>query len=376
MKSFKKYPLFIIIISFIVIFSITDLLTPDRVFSETENKYLSKFPVTTLNTITSGEFTKGYENYTTDQFLFRDEFILSKSFLEMLQLKTENNDVVYGKDGYLFPKFYTFDSKVLQKNLASIDKFVASMKAPAVVMILPSKYYPLVDYLPNGYPFVDQNYYISEINDYLSMNATIINAKDILAINSSRYIYYRTDHHWTNYGAYLAYSQFATVTGLVPFEYDSRPIRKVSGEFLGTNYTKSHKVLPIADTIEYFDFDIESITIDGVQYTSLYDMEQFTKQDKYAAFIRGNNGLTVIESKKSNDKLDSILIIKDSFANSLIPLLTEHYNTIYAVDPRFYSYQQGYSQFADMNFDQVLIIYSFETLSVPNNINYISMDFE
>ena len=375
MKGFKKYPAFIIIIAIICGLTSGSLLTPDRVFSETENKYLARFPVTTLQTVENGEFSRGYDNYSADQFIFRDGWIYLKAFCEAMLLKTENDDIVYGRDGYLFPKFYSFDSKALQRNLASIDRFLAAMKAPSAVMILPSKYYPLVDYLPLGYPFVDQNYYISEINDYLSANGSIVKAKDILAINSHQYIYYRTDHHWTNYGAYLAYTQFAQVAGFIPFEYDSLPIRKASDTFLGTNYTKSHRISPIPDTIEYYDLAIESITIDGTEYDSLYDMEQFTKQDKYAAFIRGNNGLTVIHSIQSEDKLGSILIIKDSFANSLIPLLTEHYNTIYAIDPRFYNFQQGYAQYAEMDFDQVLILYSFETLAAPSNINYISLDF-
>lgn len=376
MKLFRKSPITIIILTLILLITIIGLVTKDQVFSETENKYLAKFPVVTVSTVTGGEFTRGYENYISDQFLFRDKWIYLKAFCEELLLKTENNDIVYGKDGYLFPKFYTFDSKALQRNLASLDKFSASMTAPVAIMILPSKYYPLVDYLPPGYPFIDQNYYISSINDYLSANSTIVDAKDILSINSQDYIYYRTDHHWTNYGAYLAYTQLASVIGFTPFEYDQRQVRRVSDQFLGTNYTKSHKVLPLFDYIEYFDFSIENLNVDGTDYDTLYDMEQFTKRDKYAAFIHGNNGLTIVESQYSEDKFDSILIIKDSFANSLIPLLTEHYNTIYAIDPRFYNFQQGYAQYADMHFDQVLIIYSFETLVAPNNINYISLDFD
>lgn len=375
MKALKKIILFILILLFTVSFSLADLLSEDRTFSESENKYLAKFPAITYRSVVDGNFSSSYENYISDQFLFRESWITLKSTVESALLKTENNDIIYGKQGYLFPKYYSFDHKALQRNLASIDTFAAAMKAPVAVMLLPSKYYPLVDYLPKDCPFVDQSYYISEINNYLSVNADIVNAKDVLAVNSSKYIYYKTDHHWTNYGAWLAYCQLAQVAGFSPFEYDSFPISVASKSFLGTNYSKSHRMNQQADTIEYYDFEIKSLVADGVEYSSLYDMEQFTKRDKYAAFIHGNNGLTVITSKYSKDKLDSVLIIKDSFANSLIPLLTEHYNTIYAIDPRFYNYQNGYAQFAEMDFSQVLFIYSFETLAAPSNINYISLDF-
>lgn len=375
MKFIGKMPLFIIISILIACFSIADILSEDRDFSASENRYLEKFPTLTAGTVISGDFSKNYETYITDQFLYRDAFITMKSLSETALLKTENNDIIYGSEGFLFPKFYKFDNKVLQANLASIDRFAAAMTAPVAVMIIPSKYHPLIDCVPAGVPFVDQNFYISEINNYLSANADIVNAKDILTVNSQRYIFYRNDHHWTNYGAWLAYCQFAPIAGFTPFEYESKQILTSNG-FLGTNYYKCHRLTPKADTVEYYDIDIRSLTADDAVYDSLYNAEQFFERDKYSAFIQGHNGLTIIETEHSAEKAGSILIIKDSFANSLIPMLCEHYNTIYAVDPRFYNHQLGYSRFAEINFDQILIIYSFETLAAPSGINFISLDFE
>jgi len=375
MKLIKKMPLFVLIFVFVLAFSIADILTPDVAYSESENRYLQKFPAATQQSVVNGEFSLGYETYISDQFLFREGWITMKSASEAALLKTENNDIVYGRNGYLFPKFSKFDNRILQGNLAAIDKFAAAMKAPVAVMILPSKYHPLIDEVPVGFPFVNQSFYITEINGYLSTNADIVNAKDILAVNSQRYIYYRTDHHWTNYGAWLAYCQLATVAGFTPFEYESRQMLTVDG-FYGTSFSKCHKIGTKADSISYYDFKIKSLTADDVEYDSLYSLEQFEKRDKYAAFIQGNNGLTIIESEYSDEKLGSILVIKDSFANSLIPLLTENYNVIYAIDPRFYNFQNGYSQFADMDFSQVLIAYGFETLVAQSSINYLGLDFD
>ncbi len=373
MKILKTAPLFLLIFVFLIGFSLIDAFTPERSFSELENKKLNTFPAFSYQTLVSGDFAKNYETYITDQFLFRDSWVSMKSASEMLLLKTENNDIVYGKDGYLFPKFYDFDPEVLRNNLSSIDTFSAAMKAPVAVMVVPSKYYPLVDYVPKGLPFVDQGYYITEINEYLSKNATIINAKDILTINNDDYIYYRTDHHWTTLGAWYAYSQFAPFSGFMPFEYGSRPLFSID-DFLGTSYSKSREINPESDTIEYYDFSIKKLTADGKEYDSLYNAEQFTLRDKYAAFLQGNNGYTVIQSVYSEEKLGSILIIKDSFANSLVPMLTEHYNTIHVIDPRFY--KDGYKQFADMSFDQILVLYSFENIATDKSIAFLSVEFE
>jgi len=212
-KKLKESSLFSLISCLIIVISLASILSPDKEFSENENKYLAGPPVITYSSLAGGNFSRGYEDYVNDQFWQRDAWIETKSVAEYAQLKTENNGIVYGKNGYMFPKFSDFDPDVLIQNLDAIDEFAYNSISDVSFMIVPSSYYPLIDYLPAGVPVVDQEFYITEINKYLSSYATPVNVKDTLIVNADKYIYYRTDHHWTNYGAWLAYSQFASASG-------------------------------------------------------------------------------------------------------------------------------------------------------------------
>ena len=372
----KKFPLFLLVALANIAFSTVDIITPQNDFSETENRRLTTMPAVSAKGLIDGSFALKYEEYISDQFLLRDFWVSTKSIAEFALMKLENNNIVFGKDGYLFNKFFSFNDKYLKNNLMSIDKFAAEMKAPVFTMIVPSKYYPLIEYVPDGLPLVEQSYYINSIDEFLSKNCTPVNVKDILSVNHTSYIYYKTDHHWTNFGAYLAYNQFALSAGFVPFEYTDYQPKTVS-DFLGTHFQRSNPVVKHFDNIEYYNFDIGSLTIKGFSesdkvYPSLYNFDQFLKKDKYAAFLYGNNGYTIIKSKPSSIKLDSVLVIKDSFGNSFIPMLTENYNNIHVIDTRYFPITESFKQFANMDFDNILILYSFESLVSDTTIAKLS----
>ncbi len=369
MKKIENCALFLLVFGFILAFAVVNVFTPDKEFSENENKYLATFPSFSWKALVSGTFATRYENYIADQFPLRDEWITAKSVGEYLLLKTENNGVVYGKEGYMFAKFYSFDEKKLNSNLEAIDAFSFAAMSDVYVMIVPSSCYPLVDKLPAGLPFVDENFFIGEVNDYLSHAATPVNVKDTLAVNSDKYIYYRTDHHWTTYGAWLAYSQFASAADLTAFNYGAATPVSVDG-FLGTNYSKSKYFKAEPDAIEYFDFS-GRLTVDGVTHESIYNYAQFEKRDKYAAFMYGNNGYAEIETEFDVNKLGSILVIKDSYADSLVPFLTNHYNKIVLVDPRYYN--GSYKELSEQSFSDVLILFSFENLCAETSITKLGL---
>ena len=84
--------------------SVVNLFTPDREFSENENKYLATFPEFSFQRLASGAFTKGFEDYITDQFVARDQFVAIKTATDLAMGKKDNGKVYFGKDGYLFQK--------------------------------------------------------------------------------------------------------------------------------------------------------------------------------------------------------------------------------------------------------------------------------
>lgn len=369
-QKLRESSLFVIIAGIILVIFLGSIFMPKKEYSENENKYLATAPPLTLESLLNGTFAMRYEDYVADHFLGRDQWITAKSVSEFALLKKENNGVVYGKDGYLFQTFYKFNQEDLMRNLDAIDKFAFNAMSDVFVMVVPSSYYPLVDYLPNGVPTVDQGYYINEIDRYLSNTTTPINVKDVLAVNANNYIFYRTDHHWTAYGAWLAYAQFTSAHGLSTFNYKISTPVQVPG-FLGTSYSKCKVFNVQPDILEYFDLP-GSVTVGDKTYDSLYDYDQLQKRDKYAALLHGNNAYCVVESEYRPDKLDSILVIRDSYADSFVPYLTTNYNKIVLVDPRYYT--GSFLELANTRFDDILILFGFENYCVEKSIAKLGLD--
>ena len=93
-------------------------------------------------------------------------------------------------------------------------------------------------------------------------------------------------------------------------------------------------------------------------FTGLYDEEKLSSHDQYSLFLGGNCGLLQIDLGEA-DTRPTLLVIKDSFANSLLPFLARHYR-ITAVDPRYYT---GKLQPLLQNTDTVLTLCGMQTLT-------------
>ena len=122
-----------------------------------------------------------------------------------------------------------------------------------------------------------------------------------------------------------------------------------------------------SDIIKYYDFeDLEMNILGGEVYNSIYDFSKINSRDKYSMFIRGNNALTIINNKNlKNGK--KILVIKDSFANSLVPFLTQNFEEVHIIDLR--SFNIKISNYMEENdFDNILVLYNFINLSTDSDI--------
>ncbi|HAZ37420.1 MAG TPA: hypothetical protein DCY71_06170, partial [Clostridiaceae bacterium] len=94
-----------------------NIITPDRVFSDSENRNLEQRPKFTFDKLIHGKFTKDYEKYVADQFTMRDFFIGVKSDVERATGKKENNGVYIGSDGYLMQKFNMPEEKKIKEKM-------------------------------------------------------------------------------------------------------------------------------------------------------------------------------------------------------------------------------------------------------------------
>lgn len=370
-KKIIKYPISIFVLTIILFITIIDISNKDKNFSNFENRSLAQRPVFYFDDFLKGRFSKDYERYINDQFVFRDTWIDLKSRSEYLLGKIENNNIIYGKDNFLFEKYEKVDEENLAKNIDSILGFIKKIPNNNVnFMIIPSSYTIYKDYLPYGINLVDQEFYINNIYNYLNNynNIKTISLIDMFKENKDKYIYYKTDHHWTSFGSYLAYSEFVKNNNLSLVDINNLNKHEVNN-FYGTYFSKSKNFNAESDLITYYDVPNLSVSIDGVPVDNINDNSKWSSSDKYSAFLRGNNGLTIIQNNDISNN-NKILVLKDSFGNSFIQYLVNNYKEVYVVDLR--SFIGSFNEFfKSNNFDDVLIMYNFINLADDVNISKI-----
>lgn len=208
------------------------------------------------------------------------------------------------------------------------------------------------------------NYYY---NSYKGVQG--IETLNTLREHNSEYLYFRTDHHWTALGAYYAYRNFCQAKGLTPNELDSFETMQFT-PFLGTYYTKLNKPSDMAanpDTVTaYIPHGTNSMKYwdkDGKEYdwNVIRDVSKRGEGSGYATFIAGDNPMATIENPNITDG-SSCLVLKESYANSLIPFLVDHYQKIYIVDFRY----------ANVNVVDYVKQNNIQDLIVVNNIGIIN----
>ena len=369
---FKKYPTFFVFSILVILFTVIDIINSPNEFSELENRKLSQMPILSLKSYIDTSFSSDYEKYINDQFFLRDNWIDLKSRIEYLLGKRENNDIIFGKENYLFKKFTTFNDEMLKNNLNSIIMFTNNYNKEVDFFIIPNSYAIYDELTPRYLPLVDQLSLINSINSYLSLKSNdhinTINVAEELLKNKDDYIYYKTDHHWTSYGAYLAYLTYMDYLGLEIVDINN--LEKITiNNFLGTYYNRSKYFKADSDFITYYNILGLHIEIDGKEQLSLMDLDKFKGSDKYSAFLWGNNGLTKVinENISEERKGSSILIFKDSYANSFIQFLSYNYEIIDIIDLRYF--KESIRNFMkDKDYNEILIMYSFNNLSSDINI--------
>ncbi|MGL4762865.1 MAG: DHHW family protein [Sarcina sp.] len=373
MKNKNSYykTLAILFIAVIGLVTILNILLPDKDFSESENRVLSKNPKFSLERLVDGRYTKKYEKYKTDQFIGRDTFMGVKSFSDLLLGKKDNKSVFLADDGYLIEDFTPMSNEKIEDNLKSINDFTKKYKdVNSYVAIVPTAISIYDDKLPSFSPVENQNTYIGKFYSELDTDIKTINLYDILYENKDKHLYYKTDHHWTTLSANLAYGVIKKEMALDNTESTFTP-KTVSNEFKGTLSSKSGFRGNSNDSIDiYLNNNPDAKVI--VEYpesqkrtTSLYDTSKLATKDKYAMFLSGNH--PIINIKTTAKTTDSLVIFKDSYANCFIPFLTEHYSKITVIDPRYY-YDDLYKLMDENQFDDMLFLYNANTFFTDSSI--------
>lgn len=318
-----------------------DMLTPDRRFSQTENRILASRPEFGLTELFAGDFTADYETYVTDQFVGRDGWIGLKTRVDIALGKKDVGGVYLAKDGSLIerhPASETDGEQARQKLKRLRELTEHCLETAGIgqvkVMLVPTADNILTDRLPDYADYFQQQPFLRQAQEAVG-GECYVDVFSVMQAHADEYIYYRTDHHWTTQGAYYAYEAWAKDMGLEAVAFSGEARMQVTDEFLGTLHSKVN--LPVEpDVIEayrpegevrvYYDLSEEA-------KESLYEEKYLETKNKYGYFLDDNHGFVRIETGVGNGR--TLFVIKDSYANCFVPFAVRHYETVCIVDLRY-----------------------------------------
>ncbi len=386
----KKQNLLTVILFLTVLFAFSAafILLPDNSFSEEENRSLRTLPRFTAERLANGKFGEEINDYFADQFPMRDRLVGIKGIAEIGLGKGENDGILLGKNGQLARRLFSvvrengevtavktdiFDPTHVKRSGEGIDRAAQSLSVPFDVMITGRT----LDVAASAFDYPDDFSQSLFFTLYANVgeHVNVVDTAPVLRemYDNGERVYYRTDHHWTTLGAYHAYAQLMRSWGLeeqiIPITAFDR--QTVSEDFYGTAWSASGMKFISPDTLEIWYLGNEddfSVVADGKELSSIYSMGYLEKKDQYSVFLDGTHDVVTI-TKKDGQTRPTLLLLKDSFANSLAPFLAQHFDLVLC------NLSSAKTDFTDVTAlaeqyaaDRVLLVYTVENVVTDDKL--------
>ena len=338
-------------------FGIAFWIIPDTDFSPEENRALQTFPTVSAEGWLDGKVSSQLITYYSDQFPLRNSFVGLHALSELGLGRGESNGVLIGKGGQLAVRRFDaylnrferledtdyYSSAHVDRGLASLvglHQTLQERDIPLCVVLAPRTIDVTIrDF---SYPSTISNGLDATIQD--TMQAGGVNSVELMAAfrglhEAGEYVYYRTDHHWTTKGAYVAYTAVMESWGMgnevLPESYFT--VREIS-DFYGTTYSRSGLLFISPDTLEIWEapddsrytvYEVSGETAKTVIEAGFISEKYLSEKDKYGAFLDGTHRALFIVDKEAaarGEDRPRLLLARDSFANSMVPFLARHFD--------------------------------------------------
>jgi len=365
------------------------------VVSEQENRTLAGMPQLSLESMQKGEISEQFESFLTDQFFLRSDIVDGMNSLkhlfsaltvdellneegeevfvpkieddqtEIIEGLTENtteertqetvgdetpsieNETITGDAAHVWLEhkdgtkdaLFTYSKEDIQKAADVINAYAALLPVGGTVHVMLVPRAQTVNKL--ALHLDTESGWSSEteaaLKTLISSNVKVYNPYELFqsAILNGEYIYFRTDHHWTARGAYLAADAMLKSDG-----YQTIPLvdyqQKTIDGYLGSIYLhgRNAKLKELADEIEVF---YPLLPAESFRVSNAYKKNQLPvideAQTNYLVFLGGTSGpYRVVESGYHTGR--NMLMVCDSFGNSIAPFFLPYYDDVYMVDFR------------------------------------------
>ena len=346
----------LLVAGIIVILSLMLCFGKKQEYSLKERRRLKEFPRLTTEAVLQGRFGAEFEEYTLEHFPFREQFRAVKAIVSQSILGNKDQKGLYKEDGYLIKMEYPLNMEMLEfgvKKLQGIyEKYLKNTDSKCYLSIVPDKHY----YFSKGNKRPAMNY--EQLFCYFSKALPFAKYLDITGLLRAE-DYYKTDTHWRQekirpVADFLGKEMGADVSA----EY--RTI-KADGQFSGV-YAGQWSLPVKGEDLYYLTNDmLENCKVYSVgekQQSSfgVYDLEKVKEKDPYEMFLSGTKAILVIENPMAYTHKE-LIVFRDSFGSSLVPLLIPGYAKITLVDIR-YVQSNILERYIEFNDQDILFLYS------------------
>ena len=347
-----------IVVTLVFLFTIISLflinvIKKDTDISIAERRKLATMPELTTKSLFDGTYFKKFDSYVTDQFIKRDTFRKIKIDIE-LSTKGEYNNL-YMYDDYIVEEIFPLNTNSIN-NLTNKINYIKNAylnnNSNIYYTIIPDKNY----FVNNGNLKLDYN----KLQDMMKNNLTnlnYINIFDKLTLNN----YYKTDTHWKQEDLFNVAN---TIANQMNFEITDNNVENTVTTFKGS-YAGRLSVTKDIDTIKTISnpsiLNNSVYNYETKKYTKIYDYDKLKSLDKYDIYLSGASSIIDIVNPTSNSNKE-LIVFRDSYGSSLVPLLIDGYRKITVIDIRYVS-SRILNNYIKFNNQDVLFMYSILTIN-------------
>jgi len=331
---------------------------PSDDMSISERRPLSKFPELSWKSIMEVDFMSDFESYTLDQFPLRDSFRKLKAlFHKNVMLQKDNNDI-YIVDGYAAEMAYPMNEASVDHAVSQFNKvyemYLKDSGSKVVATVVPDKSYYLAE--ANGYLAFDYQEMFNKVQTGMPW-AEYVDITDCLTIED----YYYTDTHWRQEKILPVAQKLSGALGVTAPQAEDFTATALERPFYGVYYGQA--ALPMdPETMYIMENDVlDQCTVfnytDG-KVTKIYDPSKLNSLDQYDIYLSGPQSMLRIENPNATTDRE-LIVFRDSYGGSLVPLLVQDYAVVTLVDIRTnYIMPERLGAFIEFNGQDVLFMYS------------------
>ena len=331
MTKFKSWATLALAAVFVFGLAVGGLLLPDNEVSSAERRPLTQLPELSAKAVLSGQFMSDFEAYSLDQFPLREDFRGIKAGVAAALGRQDYNGI-YAVGEHLAALEYPYDAKSAAYAAGRMQyvyrQYLAEGGGQVYLSIVPDKGYFLA--AESGRPALDYAALAADMQAAMPFAEYIDIFGELTAAD-----YYYTDAHWRQENLLPVAGKLAESLGVeLAAEYECVEAEQ---PFYGV-YAGQYALPHAADTLRWLtNEELAAATVydyESGAYLPVYDESKLDGDDPYEMFLGGAKSLLVLENPAAESDRE-LIVFRDSFGSSLVPLLAEAYAKITLVDIRY-----------------------------------------